>query len=114
MGYYTSYTLSWDCGNSKTTWDEVSKEIKSRQNEGQILFHGEDGGGDNAEPCKWYEHEKDVAEFSKLYPDVLFELDGAGEDKGDIWRKYFLNGKVQVCEAKITYPKFNKSKLEEV
>ncbi len=112
MGYYTSYSLSWDCSKSKTVWGDISNKIKSLQNDGKNFFRGVNDFGESVDSCKWYSHEKDVAEFSKLFPDVLFELEGEGEDSGDIWKKYFLNGKVQVCNAKVTFAAFNKSKLE--
>ena len=62
-----------------------------------------DGFGQSAERCKWYEHEKNLLEFSKKYPEVLFSLSGEGEESGDIWKKYFLNGKVQVATAQIIF-----------
>jgi hypothetical protein len=48
----------------------------------------------DGEPCKWYEHEEDVRKLSAEYPDVVFVLDGEGEEAGDVWRKFFLNGKL--------------------
>lgn len=64
-----------------------------------------------AEKCKWYEHEEDMRRFSKLYPFILFELSGEGEESGDIWRKYFLNGKMQYCKSKIEFEPFDETKL---
>lgn len=65
----------------------------------------------DADSYKWYEHESDMAEFSKMYPEILFELTGEGEDPGDLWRKYFKAGKMQSCPAQITYEPFDESKL---
>ena len=60
---------------------------------------------------KWYIHEQDMKELSKIYPETTFLLEGEGEDSEDIWRKYFKNGKMQVCKAEIVFPAFDESKL---
>lgn len=65
----------------------------------------------NSEEMKWYDHESYMRGMSLSLPDVLLELSGEGEDSGDMWRKYFLNGKMQVCRAKIIYPQFDIEKL---
>jgi hypothetical protein len=44
--------------------------------------------------CSWYEHEEDLLKISKDYPEVVFIIDGKGEDSGDIWREFYLNGKL--------------------
>lgn len=63
---------------------------------------------------KWYEHEEDMRKFSNKFQDVLFELRGEGEEWDDRWIKYFFNGKMQVCFAKITieYPKFDLKRMK--
>lgn len=64
-------------------------------------------------PWKWYEHVGDMVALSRRFPEVLFTLHGEGEESGDIWRKYFLGGKVQVARATITFDDFDPAKLEE-
>lgn len=61
--------------------------------------------------CKWYEHTEDMCRVSKEYSNVLFILTGNGEEPEDMWVKYFMNGKVQVENAVITYGKFDPKKL---
>jgi len=115
MGYCTRYSLKWNCKNSKTTtWDDISDEIRLRQEAVTDFFYAVDDCGRTTESCKWYEHEKEVSEFSKIYPDVVFELSGEGEESGDIWKKYFKNGKMQVCPVKMTFDPYDESQLKTV
>ncbi|MCP1354624.1 hypothetical protein [Aneurinibacillus migulanus] len=65
------------------------------------------------ESHKWYDHEDDMIELSRTFPDTLFELHGEVEEPGDLWRKYFKNGKIQRCPAQITYEEYDESKLQE-
>lgn len=95
MGYITSYDISATPG---------LPEVQIALEESDFAYALEDS-------CKWYEHERDMREFSKKFPDVLFKLYGEGEEAGDIWRKYFKNGKMQSCHAQITFEPFDESKL---
>lgn len=52
-----------------------------------------------------------MKQLSKEFPNVLFKLHGEGEDKYDIWDKYFMDGKMQSCYAEIICPPFDRSKL---
>ena len=61
---------------------------------------------------KWYYHEVHMRKISLQYPDVIFELKGEGEESGDIWVKYFVNGKMQVCNATIVFEPFDEKKLK--
>lgn len=101
MSYYTNYTLS------TTSWNEDREEIEETLNE--ISGYSIKFGWNDS--CKWYDHEKHMKELSKIYADITFLLEGEGEESGDIWRKYFKNGKMQACKAEIVFPAFDESKL---
>ena len=62
--------------------------------------------------CKWYDHADDMLAISNKHPNILFKVHGEGEEVGDIWDKWFLNGKMQVCEAKIVIPDFDPEQLK--
>jgi hypothetical protein len=117
MGYYTYYSLSIikgkdtemipceTCGGTGEVEVGVLAKLAEEINEIAGAFEGE--------PQKWYEHEEDMLKISKRFPGKVFQLKGEGEDNGDIWVKFFYNGRVQKSEAKIRLDKFDPSKLEE-
>lgn len=110
MGYYTAYSL--DTFKSAKDISEILGNLPD--GEFEDLRYAIDEYGEVAMSCKWYEHEKDMKKLSLMHPDIVFELCGKGEEQGDSWKKYFKNGKVQVCEAQITYPPFDENKLKEI
>ncbi|CAM3634827.1 hypothetical protein [Mesobacillus zeae] len=107
MGYYTSYTLKVHEGERRIQ-DILAEEFDNGEFDLEYIL---DEDGNPYDSCKWYDHEKDMRSFSKLYPDVTFVLSGEGEEAGDLWKKYFRNGKMHECSVFITYEAFDESKL---
>lgn len=101
MGYYTRYKLK-----------VVSGKDPNIDYEEEIGKASEYGGGDLfEEEIKWYECDTDMKNFSKAHPDTLFQIDGEGEESGDIWRAYYKNGKSFRVQAKMTFEEFSEEKL---
>jgi len=60
----------------------------------------------------WYDHEEDLKEFSKKYPDILFVLWCESENGGDdAWKVYAKNGKSYSDYVVISYPEFDETKM---
>ncbi len=95
-------------GTEHTT-DSIIENLRNINKSAAIAIQ-EDGS--TSENCKWYEHEDDLRKFSKMYPNWLFQLDGGGEESGDVWRKYFVNGEMQNANAKTVYEDFDRAKLK--
>lgn len=137
MGYYTSFKLSYEI---REPVDDVVENFKARLNSLEIdIPEGIDISSEgledklfktlesdnfcnysplidfvngNADCCKWYEHDEDMVKLSKMFPGVLFTLRGEGEESGDLWVSYYLNGKHQLCKAEAVYPEFDESKFQ--
>lgn len=132
MGYYTSFYLSVAVdANAVLLGDSRRKEIMqhlidlSEDNSAywgifrsaieQELLDGQvHDMWSPEESCKWYDHDKDMKALSLRFQDVVFMLHGEGEEEEDKWNKYYLNGQVQACQAKITieYEPFDINKLK--
>jgi hypothetical protein len=108
MGYFTNFNLKIHEGERRI--QEILTEL-SEEGEFDYLEYAFDYDGDTNDRCKWYEHEADMREISKRYPDVTFVLSGEGEETGDLWKKYFRDGKMHACAVFITYEAFDESKL---
>ena len=111
MGYYTRYELTVS-SNADTDAYEGQDVIETFREECEEAMRALDVGGVSLDDTKWYSHEKDLRKFSLNFPDVVFTLEGEGEESGDIWKKYFQDGLMQKCEAIISFDKFNKLKLK--
>ena len=113
MGYYTEYKLKLSEHKTEpgktVDLDYVMYQFR-KECEGARCSLTEDGRSSGS--TKWYDSTEDLKAFSKKYPTVLFELSGEGEESGDIWMEYFLNGKSQRCGAIITYEKFDENKMK--
>lgn len=108
MGYYTSYELK--VKDFKVTSNKgVLSEFMESSEEAR---HALNANGETEQECKWYDHDKELLEFSKQHPNKLFVLSGEGEESGDIWTKYFVNGKVQAEKAEVKVLEFDKDKLK--
>lgn len=104
MGYYTHYTLKFN--SNESIEEHIGNHWISK------YFDQSVDGSYRSDAIKWYEHEDDMRVLSGQFPGVLFTLEGEGEEGGDLWIKYFLNGKMQSSPAKITYEPFDASKLK--
>lgn len=96
MGYYTKYELEYD--DEDGFEDEITDALDK-------LGYSDLAAGHSME-MKWYDHERDMIELSQEFPDTVFILTGCGEEEGDLWKKRFVDGKVDEVRAEIVYPDF--------
>lgn len=114
MGYLTEYTLKCHTDNYDT-FDEIAGMLNDLCVLGYALYedkHDTDTTFYSFDAVTWYDHDDDMRKVSAAYPDVLFELNGNGENSGDIWKTYYKGGKMQHTEATITFDPFDPNKLE--
>lgn len=91
MGYYTDYTLETR-GETATEAFDCIQEIS-----------GYGWAGDELHQVKWYDWRDDLKNASNNYPEVLFILEGVGEEYPDIWTAYAKGGEIDVVPATISF-----------
>ena len=122
MGYYTSFELTTK-GN-KYEVSDIAAYMKKNYMESDQFYPFEYDFDDllldkgvfdfkmSSDECKWYEHDEEMLELSKQFPETVFCLYGEGEENGDIWYTYYKNGKKQYCPAKVVFDEYDESKLK--
>jgi hypothetical protein len=98
MGYYTDFKL--EIKDSSVDVDNVLEELQSISG---YRFYIKDGRIESYDVIKWYDHILDMRNISMKFPNVLFYLYGNGEDEGDMWLEYYLNGSYQRAKTIIAY-----------
>lgn len=111
MGYYTDYKIDIINREYPITKEEYCPILDKLVNRYGMWGKFNDIGEISIIYTKWYTHEENMKEFSLKHPNFVFKLTGEGENSGDIWTKYFKNGKMQICEAKILFDDYEESKL---
>ena len=112
MGYMTVYTLVVG-GEGQEISDGRRQEILA------WLEHDENFSSELEDfqesrmngYTKWYEHDGDMLRLSRTFPEVLFVLWGEGEAPEDLWKCYYLDGRVQEAPARVEYPPFDPHEL---
>lgn len=106
VGRLTAYQLSVFDERGCVPPVDVMKDIWliSVSERGKAL---RDVAGVAAARCKWYGYVYDLAQIAFLYPTLIFQLDGEGEDPGDRWRKWWHGDKYGEWHAHIYPPAYD-------
>lgn len=103
MGYYTNFRVSSVLPSDE--YQEKLEEISGYE-------FAEDGQDLYLSYSKWYDDIEHMKKLSLLFPGILFEVEGEGEEAGDWWKEYFKDGKMQRCQAIVTFEPYDEGKLK--
>ena len=116
MGYYTTFELRVQNKEQDTPENVqaiqdaiIEQESDNRHvfdNDGQSVWS--DGG------IKWYEYTEHLIEISKKLPNLVIQVDGEGEEVGDIWRAFWKDGLVQEVKRTVIVEDFDEKKLKKL
>lgn len=116
MGYLTRFKLTWEAPIPAEITDERARAKARAERDGQIVAVLEQtewwSSIEDGEAQKWYSRHTDIREVAMQFPDVVFTLQGHGENATDMWRTYFQADFCYTVKAVITYPEFDPDKLE--
>jgi hypothetical protein len=90
--------------------DRISAYIILKQQGGKGEMSGIERDGSSADDARWYGHAVEMKAMSMVFPKVLFLLTGWGEQPGDYWRMYFLEGLSYKVSAQ--FPPFNRKAMK--
>lgn len=108
MGYYTFIDLTYDVETNAQKDDRIQEWIDTHAI-GNLFDDLYPGGA--CGQIKTLAPDPEIIELSEAFPEVLFTLQGSGEEPEDLWRTYFRNGLTQEASATVTYPDFDPALL---
>lgn len=104
MGYYTNFDLTILPEPDIDFETEIMKAIAAKINyEDPSNISADDAKWCLSDSLKWYDHDDDMIEVSKQFPDITFILYGEGEDSDDIWKAYYKNGEMEAIQARVIF-----------
>jgi hypothetical protein len=106
MGYYTYYTMeAKDAKTGAHLDDALEAKICQRLYEisNGAIIDDDSFYGCLGDCLKWYDHHDNMLDLSKEFPDVIFMLEGEGEERDDNWRLYVHNGEWEETHATIVW-----------
>ncbi len=108
MSYETQYSLEYDTPDD---YEDIKDFILKSSDLVEFDVWALLGGGTLT--ASWYEHEKEVLDLSRGFPATIFILYGTGEEQGDVWKKRFINGEVEIIRATLVFSDFEPLPEEE-
>jgi len=109
MGYYTNYNMTVRKVRDKAQFEDLYVELKHRDLIGYAFEEGSyndkrhEAFFGSYDSAKWYRHAEDMVMIAEKFPNMYFELEGAGEEFGDFWREYYHDMDVETCRGDIIY-----------
>ena len=103
MGYLSDFVINFESGDHKLVEQIAARLSKISGYDWNTNFVHHD--------IKWYDSRQDMLVLSVEYPDILFSVDRNGEDRDDISKLYFQNGKWQECAAILVFEDYDPLKM---
>lgn len=109
MGYYTEYKLTARKIKNNEQFNQLVAALTDKDIFNYALLKGDfderthEAFFDTYEAVKWYTHVEDMISIAETFPNIYFELEGAGEEMGDFWKEYYHDMDVETCRGEIVY-----------
>ena len=102
MSYLTGFKISI-VDDSEITLEKLAEIFSTQVDEGFVLDTEENKVVTDEDIC-FYAWEMFMSSLSKKYPYTVFLIEGMGEEKLDIWRAFYFQGKQHYQKAEIKFP----------
>lgn len=115
MSYRTQWRMNIknvDGSNKKVPLKKIEKLIEENEDISWVL--GEGIGHWGEDDRSWETKKKDMKELTTQFPQLLFIIEYSPDEDGDmgLTREYWVDGKVQIEQAKIVIDDFDINKLK--
>ena len=111
MGYYTCYNMDVQGFKNEAELKALTEKLQKKEILGYALMHdyrldrdNHTASFDGYDAVKWYDHDTDMLEISREFPDMTFKLMGQGDDADDRWYTLYHNGTCECIQAEIVWP----------
>lgn len=104
MGYYTTFRGS--VSGPVSSMAKLNAAIEAGSKFSPYEFELSDWCDDyinDGQEAKWYSYDEDCTQLSRDFPNVLFVLEGSGEESGDVWKAWYRNGKTARVKATLVF-----------
>ena len=106
MGYYTDYSIQVEGDVNYNKLEEIAERINEVS--GYYFYADINKFQENHIMCddtyKWYNWHKHMKSISKEYPELLFKVEGVGEEHDDHWKCNFINGRDERMSPEVIWP----------
>lgn len=85
MGYYTTFSLTLEEG-PREQYEKMLEDIDAIMGDNEM-------SSSESTYAKWYSYRKDIKNLSLKYPNIIFRVNGDGEDSNDLWQDFWHAGK---------------------
>jgi hypothetical protein len=111
-----------DSGNFEKMTDSFNFKLSADNVTENFLLYMEDcpndfikeSWGNNLNEAFWPSHERNMKKISLKFPNIIFTLRGEDQNNGNVWVKYFKEGKMHIAATTISFEKFNSKKLVDI
>lgn len=112
MGYYTDFDIEAKPFETEEFAEFFEFKLKKASDYPfEVNIGGFDGNfhvDARLDSAKFYDYADVFRELSKEFPGVTIEIEGEGEENGDLWKHRFRNGNQEKVSAEFTFPDFKK------
>ena len=99
MGYFTTFAVTAQENGKEIDFSDIMKHELAKITQ-EIDSTDIDELADGCFNSKWYSYDSDVKLLSEKFPNIVFTVDGQGEDSDDFWKHYFLTEKANLQKRK--------------
>lgn len=106
MGYYTDYSITVSGADNANQLIKIVKELDDIYRNDYAISDDGTSAEFEMNDTKWYGWKEDCIRVSKMYSNITIDIEGKGEEHGDLWKARVRKGECEVVKARIVFDDF--------